>query len=157
MVYGNKFSARWRDVDLIRKWEQTCVGLCAPRLGSLLVYTIKDTTPFAHEYLPRVSDYSWAVKGMIKIYSWAFTSCHKLLTSTTQHPLHAFWPVHSSSTRTQLASFLQDLSRHKGKHMCDCKLSCRLYCKLLDLVKLPFTANCVMLSGFMGIQCGYKS
>ena len=65
-MYDNKFSARWSDVDLIRKQEQTCVGLCASRLGSLLVYKIKDTTLFASKYLTCVSDYSRAVKGLTK-------------------------------------------------------------------------------------------
>ena len=62
MVYDNKFSARWSDVDLIRKQEQSCVGLCAFQLGSLLVYTIKDTIPCTSEYLTCVSDYLQAVK-----------------------------------------------------------------------------------------------
>ena len=67
MVYDNEFSARWSDVHLIRKREQTCVGLCTSRLGSLLVYTIKDTTPLTNEYLTRVSDYLRAVKRTTEI------------------------------------------------------------------------------------------
>ena len=67
MVYDNEFSARWSDVDLIRKREQTCVALCTFRLGSLLVCTIKDTTSFTTEYLTRISNYSRTVKRTTKI------------------------------------------------------------------------------------------
>ena len=66
-MYDNKLSARWSDFDLIRKQEQTCVGLCTSRLRCLLVCTIKDTTPFTNEYLARVSNYSRAVKRTTKI------------------------------------------------------------------------------------------
>ena len=66
MVYDNKFSARWSDVDLKRKQEQTCFGLCASQLGSMLVYMIKHMTPFTREYLPCIIDYSRAVKCMTK-------------------------------------------------------------------------------------------
>ena len=67
MVYGNEFSARWSDFDLIKKREQTCVGLCTSRLGSLLVCAIKDTTPLTNEYFTRVSNYSRAVKRTTEI------------------------------------------------------------------------------------------
>ena len=62
-----EFSARWSDVDLIRKQEQTCVGLCTSQSGFLLVCTIKDMTPFTNEYLTCVNDYSQAVKRTTEI------------------------------------------------------------------------------------------
>ena len=85
-MYDNEFSARWSDFDLIRKREQTCVGLCTFRLGSLLVCTIKDTTPFTNEYLTRVSNYLRAVKRTTKI------TCERLLVSliTREHYSESF-------------------------------------------------------------------
>ena len=66
-MYDNEFSARWSDFDFIRKGEQTCVGLCTSQLGSLLVFTIKDTIPFTNEYLTLVNNYSRAVKRTTEI------------------------------------------------------------------------------------------
>ena len=127
-MYDNEFTARWSDVDLIRKREQTCVGLCTSRLGCLLVYTIKDTTPFTNEYLTRVSDYSWAVKRMTEITRERLPRVIDYSRALLSILLRAFWLVCSSSTRRQLVSFLRDLSRHREEHACDCKLSCGLYC-----------------------------
>ena len=68
-VYDNAFSARWSDVDLIRKREKTCIGLCTSWLGLLLVYMIKGTTWFTCEYLPCISDYSQAILGILYVHS----------------------------------------------------------------------------------------